>query len=221
MKTSCLLILMISGLFCNCVAQSQSARPAFYPRQYVVKVQFTSRSETQKGVLYDLTDSTMLLAPIGWTKSIMKTMIKQHGGTLPPTDSLRQVLPLRTYRYADISRLTVHRRGSAAKGFLIGAGIGAVGSVVSLLIVGDRLGGDWNFFPTTYSTPSRSTPLQKGLNMLATTLSLGALGLPIGAAPTKHIDAKQKLLSVEAKKRFREYTIVDQVNRATLYSRYR
>lgn len=50
--------------------------------------------------------------------------MSQHGGKLPPLDSLRSILPLRAYRYTDISRIAIHRRGNIGVGFLIGASVG-------------------------------------------------------------------------------------------------
>ncbi|MBD2751460.1 hypothetical protein [Spirosoma validum] len=215
MKTSCLLISLIGWLCCSCVAQSRSTKLAFYPRQYVVKVNLAAQSKAEKGILYDLTDSTIILAPMEWTKREMKALIKQHGEALPHTDSFGQVLPLQTYRYTDISRLTLHRRGSLVKGFLIGAGIGAIGSTVGLLVFPDG-------FDINFSGPRRQIPTtQKALGVIGTMAITGATGWLAGAATTKRIDARKHPVAIEVKKRFRDYTIVDQVNRATLYSRYR
>ncbi|GAB2524440.1 hypothetical protein GCM10027085_13420 [Spirosoma aerophilum] len=150
------------------------------------------------GVLFDLTDSTLILAPIHDLKAQINTLLAAHRGVLPPTDSLMSVLSLRAYRYAQIRRITLHRRGSGGKGFLLGAGIG-IGLVLSA-------GGG--------SRDGYTTPVQ---NALAGVVLFGIPGAIIGASITKHIDARTYSVASETEKRFRTNTIVDQVKKATLY----
>lgn len=217
MKMSYLLVLPISWLFHSCTTQRRPAKRAVYPRQYVAVVRLASPSEGQKGVLYELADSTVVLAPMEWGRPAMKTMLKQQKGTLPSIDSLRSVLPLKTYRYADIDRLTVHRRGSLGKGFLIGAGIGVLATTVSLLVFPDGFSADFS------GTRKRSKPDfgDKARLALSSIGVLGGSGLLIGVATAKIINAKKQPIPVAVKKQFRKYTIVEQVNQANLYSGYK
>ncbi|GAB2602211.1 hypothetical protein GCM10027190_57310 [Spirosoma areae] len=152
----------------------------------------------QTGVLFDLTDSTILLAPIRDLKPTLMALLNQHSGTLPPSDSLALVLPLRTYRYSQISRLTLHRRGHGGKGFLIGAGLGII---LVLSAGGGETGG--------YTTPAQ--------NALAGVVLLGIPGLLVGAAMTKSVNAKEQSLAANVQRRFQKFTIVEQVRRHDLY----
>jgi hypothetical protein len=112
-------LIVIVGLLALSYAGHSRTRPSgiFLPR-YVAVVQFVSNRQSKAGLLFDLTDSTMLLAPINELKPRLYTLMSQHGGMLPPTDSLLSVLTLQAYRYANISQVAIHRRAYAGKGFL-------------------------------------------------------------------------------------------------------
>ena len=201
MKTSRLFAFMLSWLSLLNMAQGQSPSPTFYPRQYVVKVRLASHAGAEKGILYDLTDSTIVLAPVRQLKPTLRRILALHGGTLPPTDSLRQIWPLRTYRYADVRRLIVHRRGQVGLGTLPGAGLGAA--------TGFSLGDD----------PGRGFLSFTGGNKAV----LGAIGLSLpgvltGVVMSKRINAKNQSVPAQALRRFQKFTIIDQLNQVTLYA---
>jgi hypothetical protein len=164
----------------------------------VAHIRLEPPASQQTGVLFDLTDSTLVLAPIPGLKEQINTLLAAHGGVLPPTDSLMSVLSLQAYRYTQIRRITLHRRGSAGKGFLLGAAVG-IGLVLSA-------GGG--------SSDGYTTPVQ---NALAGIILVGLPGAVIGAGVAKHIDAKKHSVASETIKRLRVNTIVDQVKQATRY----
>lgn len=168
-------------------------------RRYVMDVRLINQNGIQSGVLFDLTDSTVLLAPIDGLKPAVNALIRGHNGTLPPTDSLRASLPLQIIRYDKISRLTLHRRGHAAKGFLLGAGAG--------VLTGFIKGGDE---PGFLSFPASFYALAFGL-------LLSPVGLIVGAASTKSVNVREQSVAAEVPSRFRRFTIVEQVNQANLY----
>ena len=168
-------------------------------RLYLTNVRLTDQKSVQSGVLFDLTDSTVLLAPIDGLKPAVNALIRGHNGTLPPTDSLRGSLSLQVVRYDKISRLTLHRRGHAAKGFLLGAGVGVLAGFIK--------GGDE---PSFISFPASFYALAFGL-------LLSPIGLIVGAASTKSVNAREQSIATEVPSRFRKFTIVEQVNQANLY----
>ena len=49
-------------------------------RRHIADIRFVSDRKLEIGVLFDLTDSTIQLAPIRNLKSRLKTLISQHGG---------------------------------------------------------------------------------------------------------------------------------------------
>lgn len=196
-------LLFIIWLIANDPAQGQPVNQVnndLMLRRYIVDVRLVGQKGLQSGVLFDLTDSSVVLSPIEGLKPRVISLIRHHNGTLPPTDSLRTSLLLRTYRYDKISRLTLHRRGHAAKGFLVGAGVGVLAGFI-------QGGDDSGFiqFPATFYA-------------LAYGVLLSAVGLVIGAVSTKSVNAREQSVAAEVPVRFRKFTIVEQVNQATLYT---
>ncbi|UFH51938.1 hypothetical protein [Spirosoma sp. KNUC1025] len=169
-------------------------------RNYIMDVRLTGQKGLQSGALFDLTDSTLILAPVHGLKARIRDLARQHGGTLPPTDSLALVFPLRTYRYADISRLSLHRRGQAGKGFLIGAGLGVV--------LGFIQGGDTSGF---IQLPASAYAIGYGL-------VLSSVGLIIGAASVKTVNAREQSIATEVPKRFQRFTLVEQLKQANVFT---
>lgn len=108
-------------------------------RQYVTVIHLVSKT-TESGILFDLDGSTLTLVPANGLNPEVRGQLANYGGRLPSMDTVRLFLPLRTYRYSQIKRFTLHRRGQGAKGLLLGAVIGAF----SGLIAGDDEPG---FFP--------------------------------------------------------------------------
>jgi hypothetical protein len=181
----------------------QADYSALYPnlRQYIVNIRFITKGlPVQSGVLFDLTDSTIVLASIRNLKPTLKTVMNQHGGSMPATDSLTTVLSLRTYRYAEISRLTLHRKGYAGKGFLIGFGLGALIG----LIDGDDDKGFIRF--------------SAGEKALILGLTLAPVGLLGSALTLKSAYANERPIATEAQKRFLKFTIIEQIKKANLYA---
>lgn len=169
-------------------------------RRYVMDIRLIGQKAVQSGVLFDLTDSSVVLAPIDRLKPTLKALIRRYNDTLPPINVLRTILLLRTYRYDKISRLTLHRRGHAGKGFLIGAGIGVASGFIK--------GGD---DPGFLSFPASFYALFFGV-------LLSPVGLIVGAASTKSVNSREQSVATEVPSRFRKFTIVEQVNQATLYT---
>ncbi len=196
-------LLFISWLIANDPAQGQPVNQVNNDvklRRDFMVVRLIGQKGLQSGVLFDLTDSSVVLSPIEGLKPRVNALIRQHNGTLPPTDSLRTSLLLRTYRYNNISRLTLHRRGNTAKGFLVGAGAG----VLAGFIQGDDDTGFIQFPATFYA--------------VAYGVVLSAVGLIVGAVSTKSVNAREQSVAAEVPVRFRKFTIVEQVNQATLYT---
>ena len=199
----CTGLLLISWTIATYIVHSQAisqTNNGLPLRLYVTNVRLIDQKGVQSGVLFDLTDSSVVLAPIDGLKPTLKAIIRQHNGTLPPTDSLRALLSLRTFRYANIGRLTLHRRGHAAKGFLIGAGVGVLAGFI-------RGGEDIGFL----YIPASSFAIIYGL-------LLSPVGLLLGAASTKSVNSREQSVATEVPSRFRKFTIVEQVNQATLYT---
>ena len=176
----------------------QTKAPNFFLRRYIANVRLAAENRVETGVLFDLDDSTLTLAPIRGLKPKVNDLLAQHGGTLPPTDSLKTILGLRTYRYALIRRFTLRRRGTAGKGFLIGAGVG----ILSGLISGDDPPGFISF-----SAADKA---------LIFSIPLSAVGLIIGAAIVQRVNAKEQSIAAEIPKRFRKVTITEQIKQANL-----
>ncbi|MBC7568875.1 MAG: hypothetical protein H7319_03960 [Spirosoma sp.] len=195
-------LIVIAGLLAlSYVVPGQTPPSGIILRCYVAVIRFVPDRKPKTGVLFDLTDSTILLAPVRHLKPRLKTLMSQHDGTLPPTDSLLSFLPLRAYRYADISRVVINRRGQGGKGFLIGAGLGvAIGFIEGSTEI-EKL-----FF---------ITPTAKAIEY---GLLLSIPGLLIGANMTNRITAKKQSIADGAKSRFRKFTIVEQLQRADLYT---
>ncbi|CAN5206926.1 hypothetical protein BH09BAC4_BH09BAC4_02840 [soil metagenome] len=169
-------------------------------RRHVADIRFFSKRPMESGILFDLDDSTLTLAPIRGLKSKVKALVENYGGRLPATDSVRRFLPLRTYRYSQIRRLTLHRRGHAAKGFLIGMGIGAAAGFIS----GDD--------------PPGIIAFSGAEKALVFSVPASLVGLVVGAAVTKSVNAKEQSVAAEVPARLRKFTIVEQVKQANLYT---
>ncbi|SFD28756.1 hypothetical protein [Spirosoma endophyticum] len=184
------------------IAQGQP--PYFSPKQYVVKVRLGTQAREEVGILYDLTDSTILLLPTKEVHASLKKVMNQPAGTLSSMDSLGQGLPIRTYRYRDIRRLTAHRKNSLLKGFLIGAAAGAAITVV----FNERDNKPKGFI---------DFPSKKELYVIGISASMPFLGMATGAVMTKRIEAGEKLIAVDARKRLQKFTIVEQAKQAALY----
>ncbi|QJW88283.1 hypothetical protein HNV11_02270 [Spirosoma taeanense] len=163
-------------------------------------VRFIGKKSQQSGVLFDLTDSSVVLAPIQDLKPLVNALVRQHGGTLPPIDSLMSALPLRVYRYVDISRLTLQRRGRAGKGFLLGAGLG--------VILGFIQGGDTSGF---IRFPASFYAIAYGV-------ILSGVGLIIGSVNVESVNIREQSVATEVPKRFQRFTIVEQFKQASLYT---
>ena len=218
MKISHFFAFLIGWLSLFNMAQGQSTTRYYSFRQYVVKVRLVSHKEVERGILHEVTDSTIVLAPVRQLKPTLRRILDQHGGTLPSTDSLRRILPLRTYRYTDINRLSIHRRGAFVKGFLVGTVVGAMTFGAATV----KLANDMTEF-VTFGL-AQTQPMSTGAAISLAT-GTGALvgGLPgflAGAAlTTKTIRVNQQVVSAEAHYRLRERSLVEQINRATLYAR--
>ncbi|MVM31843.1 hypothetical protein GO755_17475 [Spirosoma sp. HMF4905] len=198
-----LIALLIGGLALSQSGYSQTKGPSFFLRRYVADITLKSRGQFATGVLYEVTDSTLVLAPIKGIKPKLNALIVQRGGTLPPTDSVRRVIPLQTYRYSAISLITVHRRGRGARGLLFGTLIGVVTGFIH--------GGD----PETIALSRlRATA---GDYAIAYGLIFSVPGALVGGSISRRVDAKKQSIAVEVPRRFRKLSIVDQVNQANLY----
>lgn len=168
--------------------------------RYVTNVRLIGQSRQETGVLFAVTDSTLVLAPIKKLKSTLQAVVNKRAGTLPPIDSLRYFLPLRTYKYKQVSRLVLRRRGHGLKGMLIGIGIGA--------IVGAIQGDDTRGI----------IRLSAGDKAVAFGV-IGALGgLISGVVGVKSVNAKEQAVATEMQGRLREYAIVEQLKAANLYT---
>ena len=199
----CIRVVLIAWLIGSYSAQGQNVSQTSSDvalRLHVMNVRLIDQKGVQSGVLFDLTDSTIMLAPIEGLKPAVNTLIRQHNGMLPPTDSLRASLPLQIFRYDKISRLTLFRRGSVAKGFLIGAGVGVLAGFIK---GGDKSG--FIRFPASFYA-------------LTFGLLLSPIGLVAGAVSTKSVNAREQSVANEVPARFRQFTIVEQVKHATLYA---
>jgi hypothetical protein len=200
---TCIAQLILFGFFIASTVQGQPVHQtsrSLTLRRYVMDVRLIGQKSVQSGVLFDLTDTSVVLAQIQGLKPAITTLIEQHNGTLPPSDSLQTILSLRTYRYDKISRLTLHRRGHAAKGFLIGAGVGILAGLIK--------GGDEPaiiYFPTS-------------VYVFTFGLLFSAAGLVIGVATTKSVNAREQSVATEVPARFRTFTIVDQVNQSSFHT---
>ncbi|CAN5207204.1 hypothetical protein BH09BAC4_BH09BAC4_02860 [soil metagenome] len=186
------------------MAHGQPSTLYFSPKQYVVKVGLTIHGREEMGILYDLTDSTILLLPTKKVHASLKKVMNQPAGTLPSADSLGQGLPVRTYRYRDIRRLTVHRKNSLLKGFLIGAAV----STAIMVVFNERNNKPKGFI---------DLPSKKELYVIGTSASMPFLGMATGAVMTKRIKAGENSISVDARNRLQEFTIVKQAKQAMLY----
>ncbi len=189
--------LLLLGYQAHSQTTSSSSLPAL--RHYVTIIHLFSKT-TESGILFDLDDSTLTLAPAHGLNDKVRTQLVNYGGRLPSMDTVRLFLPLRTYRYSQIKRLTLHRRGQAAKGFLIGAGIGAL----SGLIAGDDEPGFLAF-----SAGDKAA-------FFGITFSL--VGLIVGGVASQEVNAKGQSIATKVPARFRTFTITDQVRKAMLYT---
>ncbi len=196
-------LLFIVWLITNDSAQGQPVNQVnnnLTLRRYIMDVRLIGQKGLQSGVLFDLTDSSVVLSLIDGLKPRVRSLIRHHNGTLPPTESLRTSLLLRTFRYDKISRLTLHRRGHATKGFLMGAGVGVLAGFI-------QGGDDAGFirFPATFYA-------------FAYGVLFSGVGLIVGAVSTRSVNAREQSVAAEVPVRFRKFTIVEQVNQATLYT---
>lgn len=196
------LVIIIGLLAHSYQAQCQTATSAstLMLRRHVADIRFFSKKPMESGVLFDLDDSTLTLAPIDGLKPKVKALVAKYGGRLPSTDSIRRFLPLRTYRYSQIRRLTLHRRGHAAKGFLIGIGVGAAAGFIS----GDD--------------PPGFIAFSAAEKAVVFSIPGSLVGLIVGAAVTQSVNAKEQSIAAEVPARFRKFTIVEQVKQANLYT---
>jgi hypothetical protein len=169
-------------------------------RRYVVNVEIVGQSRQEKGVLLAVTDSTLVMAPVDVLKSTLQTIASQHGGTLPPLDSMPPTLALRTYKYNQISRLVLRRRGHALKGLVIGIGVG--------MILGLADGDD----------PSSWFSFSAGEKAVI----FGILAAPFGMLGSlfsiKNADAKRNSIATEMQGRLRKYAIAEQLKKADFYT---
>ena len=204
MKTSRAFVFIIGWISLFNMAHGQPLTPYFSPKQYVVKVGFATQGREGLGILYDMTDSTILLLPTTGVNAMLKKVISQHEGTPPTMDSLRQVLPVQTYRYRDIKWLTMHRKNSLLKGFLIGAAV----STTIMVVFNER-----DKKPKGFT----DLPSKDELYVIGISASMPFLGMATGAVMRKRIKAGEKSISVEAERRLRKFTIVEQANQAELY----
>ncbi len=198
MKPITLLALTI-GLSVSCSAQAQPASTTSAIAalgQYVTTVRFVGQTKAQSGILFSVTDSALVLAPRGGLKDKLTALVNQHSGTLPPVNSLTTALSLRKIPYGAISRVSLHRRGAAAKSMLIGIGLGAIVGAVQ----GDDTRGLLRF-------SAGDKAIFFG--------SIGALaGLVAGVASTNSVNAKRQSVATEMQGRLRKYAIVEQLKKA-------
>ncbi len=190
------LLAMITTMQAQSVAQFRSLPNL---RRYVTNVRLVGQSRQEVGVLFAVTDSTLVLAPINGLKPMLQTIADQYGGTLPPLDSLSPTLGLRTYKYKQIDRLLLRRRGHALKGLLIGIGVG--------MILGFADGDDP---PSWFSFSAGEKAILFGI--LST--PFGILGSLVSI---KNADAKRKPIATEMQGRLRKYAIVEQLKKAGVY----
>jgi hypothetical protein len=177
--------------------QAQSvSEPAPLPwiPMYKTRVQLVGEKKQQSGVLFAVTDSTLVLVPSEGLMATLQTIANQHGGAFPPFDSLSSVLAMRTYRYDTIKRLMIHQRGAGAKGLLFGM-LAAVGT-------GLALGDD-----------------SKGIIQISAgekILALSVLTMPVGAlisaiVSDKTVIGKRPPTAAEVQRRLRKYAIMDRL----------
>jgi hypothetical protein len=203
MMKACLLLIALMGLIV--VRSAVQAQPvnqssAFLNlRRYVTSVRLNGQPRQEIGVLFAVTDSTLVLAPIKGLKSTMRLVVNQHGGTLPTLDSLGYFVPLRTYKYSQINELSLRRRGHALKGMLLGIGVG--------MIVGLVQGDDP---PSWFRFSAGDKAIIFGI-LFAPLGSLGSL------FSIKNVDAKRQSIATEMQGRLRKYAIVEQLRKANYY----
>lgn len=160
------------------------------------------QKDIPSGILFDLTDSTVVLSPRKGLKQAINTLIRQHNGTLPPTTSLQTVLHLQTYRYDKIRQLKLHRAGNVLKGFLLGAAVGViVGSVMAAAIPGTNKPGFTFTLPASYY-------------IVGSGLGLSVLGALSGILLIESVNDRTQSVGTEMTTRFRKFAIVEQVNKA-------
>jgi len=190
------------GLTASCTAQVQLVNGSVdfaTLRQYVTSVRPVGGTKAASGILFAVTDSAVVLAPVAGLKAKLKAIMSEHNGTLPPIDSLRVRLQLQTIPYSGIRRLSIHRRGTAVKGLLLGIGLGAIAGVVQ--------GSDE---PGWFSFSAGDKAVVFGL--------IGALvGLVSGVASTKSVNARQQAVAAELQGPFRKKAIVEQLKVANVY----
>lgn len=186
---------VLSGL-ATCQAQPSSV--SF--QCYITDIQFGSYSRIASGILFDLTDSTIILAPLDGLKSKMVAILIQHHGTLPPTDSLRQPLSSRVYRYSQASQIVIQGRGNEGKGAAIGVILG--------LVTGFALGGGKPGF-------SRIKAYEKAI---AGDIVFSLAGLGIGAATTRRIKSAKRSMTVDTSFWFLRFYVVEQIKQTIIYT---
>jgi hypothetical protein len=198
------LIIALAGLLIvtgTVEAQPVKERNKFpFLRRYVTNVRLIGQTRQEIGVLFAVTDSTLVLAPIKGLKETLQTIVSEHGGTLPPLDSLPPTLALRTYKYSQVSRLLLRRRGHALKGLLIGIGVG--------MVLGFADGDDP---PGWFSFSAGDKAVLFGI--LST-----PFGLLASLVSIKNADAKRKPIATEMQGRLRKYAIVEQLKKADVYT---
>ena len=188
-------VLVLSGL-----ATCQAQPPSISFQCYTADIQFGSYSRIASGILFDLTDSTIILAPLDGLRSKIAAILIQHHGMLPPTDSLRQPLSLRVYRYSQASRIVIQGRGNAGKG----AAIGAILGLATGFVLGDDKPG---FFRVKASEKA-----------IAGGIVFSLAGLGIGAATTRRIKSNKRSMTVDTPFRFRRFTVVEQIRQTIIYT---
>ncbi|MBO0936765.1 hypothetical protein J2I47_09445 [Fibrella sp. HMF5335] len=187
----------------NCLAQVQVQDGVVdftTLKQYVTNLRLIGQTKSASGILFNTTDSTVVLAPIRGLKLKLKALISQHGGTLPPVDSLTEVLSLQTVRYNTVRSLSLHRRGAGVKGLLMGTGVGALVGVVQ------------------GSDPPGWFSFSAGDKAVLFGIIGGLAGLISGALSVDTVNAKRQSVSKEMQGRLRKYAIVDQLRKANVYT---
>ncbi|GAB4038973.1 hypothetical protein [Spirosoma gilvum] len=173
--------------------------------RYIANVYGMTSNKPETGVLFELTDSTVVLATASRLKAKLKPFLEQSNDTLPPTDSLVDALALRVYRYADIKRITMHRAASPVVGLALGTGLGLIIGLSKKPHYDDLA--DLAIKGSVYCAQT-----------VGYTLSSALLGMVVDGLVSKKLAKESRgPIANQVKERFRKYTIVEQINQARLY----
>lgn len=186
----------------SCPAQVQAVKGAVnFPKlkQYVATVRLTGQKEKVSGVLFNLTDSSVVLAPTGGLKPKIKALVNQNGGALPSATSLSTALLLRTVKYGEIERVSLHRRGAVARDLSIGIGFGA--------LIGLLMGSDPPEDAISFSTRQKAVAFGVIGGVACTGFDLVSI---------RTIDAQKQSVATEMQERLLNYAIVEQLKKATI-----